>query len=292
MTTKTDLYQTVTDQVLDLMNQHGADWVKPWTGTGIPTNASTGAEYQGSNILMLGMAAFAKGYESHHWATYKQWQAVGAQVRRGEQSTVGILFKPLVKEDDDGTERKIPMIKAFRVFNADQVDGWTPPVVEGQGEAERIDAAETFIGNTGADIRHGDAGAFYVPDLDRISLPHRETFTATATSTATEAYYGTALHELGHWSGAKHRLARDLSGRFGTAKYAGEELVAELTSAFLCAHLGISPTPRADHAQYLNAWMQKLREDKRAFLTAASAAQKAADYLRDLQEAETLADAA
>jgi antirestriction protein ArdC len=292
MTTKTDLYQTVTDQVLDLMSQHGADWVKPWTGAGIPTNASTGAEYQGSNILMLGMAAFAQGFEASHWATYKQWQALGAQVRRGEQSTIGIFFKPLIKRDDDGTERKIPMIKAFRVFNADQVDGSTPPVVEGQGEAERIEAVEVFLGNTGADIRHGGAGAFYMPDLDRISLPHRETFTGTTTSTATEAYYGTAFHELGHWTGAKHRLARDLSGRFGTAKYAGEELVAELTSAFLCAHLGISPTPRADHAQYLNAWMQKLREDKRAFLTAASAAQKAADYLRGLQEVETLADAA
>ena len=290
--TNQDLYQQVTDQVLALMQSHGADWVKPWTGTGIPVNASTKAEYQGSNILMLGMAAFARGYETPYWATYKQWQALGAQVRRGEKSTVGIFFKPLVKEDDDGNETAIPMIKAFRVFNADQVDDWEAPVVEGQGEAEVLEAAQTFVAHTGADIRHGSHGAFYVPDLDRISMPNRNAFTATPTSTATEAYWSTLLHEMGHWSGASHRLARDLSGRFGSARYAGEELVAELTSAFLCAHLGISPTPRADHAQYLNHWVQKLSEDKRAFLTAASAAQKAADYLRGLQPAEADIDQA
>ena len=101
---QTDLYQQVTDQVLALMAEHGTDWVKPWTGTGIPVNALTKAEYQGSNILMLGMAAFARGYETPYWATYKQWQALGAQVRRGEQSTIGIFFKPLVKEGDDGQE--------------------------------------------------------------------------------------------------------------------------------------------------------------------------------------------
>jgi antirestriction protein ArdC len=155
-----------------------------------------------------------------------------------------------------------------------------------------VEAAETFVAHTGADIRHGSHGAFYVPELDRISMPDMETFTATPTSTATEAYWSTLLHELGHWSGAAHRLARDLSGRFGSARYAGEELVAELTSAFLCAHLGISATPRPDHAQYLNVWMQKLSEDARAFLTAASAAQKAADYLRGLQPVEETMDRA
>ena len=280
---QTDLYQQVTDQVVALMAEHGSDWVKPWTGAGIPVNASTNAEYQGSNVLMLGMAAFARGYATSYWATYRQWQALGAQVRRGEQSTVGIFFKPLTKEDADGNATAIPMIRAFRVFNAEQVIGWEPPVVEGRGEAEPVAAAAAFVATTGADIRHGSHGAFYVPDLDRISMPDMDAFTATPTSTATEAYWSTLLHELGHWSGAPHRLARDLSGRFGSARYAGEELVAELTSAFLCAHLGISATPRPDHAQYLNVWVQKLRDDKRAFFSAASAAQKAADYLRDLQ---------
>jgi antirestriction protein ArdC len=279
-----DLYQTVTDQVLSLMQTHGSDWVRPWTGTGIPVNALTGQEYQGSNILMLGIASFAKGYETGYWATYRQWQTLGAQVRRGESSTVGIFFKPLVREDEEGKERKIPMLRAFRVFNAAQVQGWEPPVIEHQGEAERVEAADAFVANTQANIRHGGHGAFYTPGEDRIAMPSRAGFTGTSTSSATEAYYGTLLHELGHWTGHPSRLARDLSGRFGSATYAGEELVAELTSAFLCAHLGISASPREDHAQYLNAWMLKLKEDKRAFLTAASAAQAAADYLRSLQQ--------
>jgi len=109
------------------------------------------------------------------------------------------------------------------------------------------------------------------------------------TSSPTEAYYGTLLHELGHWTGHESRLARDLSGRFGTESYAGEELVAEMTSAFLCAHLRTSPTPREGHAQYMNSWMQKLKKDKRAFFTAASAAQAVADYLRNLQEPQVQA---
>jgi antirestriction protein ArdC len=281
---KQDLYQQVTYQVLQLMKSYGSDWVRPWTGTGIPVNALTKQEYQGSNVLMLGMASFAKDYETGHWATFKQWQMLGAQVRKGEKSTVGIFFKKLVKEEDDGNEKAIPMIRAFRVFNAAQVHGWEPPIAENQGEAERIENAETFVARTGADIRHGGSGAFYVPKEDKISMPEIVAFIATDHSSATESYYGCLLHELGHWTGAKHRLDRDLSGRFGSEKYAGEELVAEMTSAFLCAHLGISPSPRADHAQYLNSWIQKLREDKRAFLTAASAAQNAADYLRGLQQ--------
>jgi antirestriction protein ArdC len=233
---------------------------------------------------MLGISAFSKGYETNYWATYRQWKELGVHVRKGEKSTVGIFFKKLVKEDDDGKEKAIPMIKAFRVFNSAQVEGWEPPVKENQGEAERIDNAELFVGNTGAEISHGSSGAFYVPNEDKISMPEIGAFIATDHSSATESYYGCLLHELGHWTGAKHRLDRDLSGRFGSEKYAGEELVAEMSAAFLCAHLGVSLTPRADHAQYLNSWIQKLRDDKRAFFTAASAAQSAADYLRGLQQ--------
>jgi antirestriction protein ArdC len=191
--------------------------------------------------------------------------------------------------DDDGNEKAIPLIKGFRVFNAAQVEGWEPPVKENQGDAERVDSAETFVSNTDADIKHGSSGAFYVPKEDKLSMPEIGAFIATEHSSATESYYGCLLHELGPWTGHKSRLDRDLSGRFGSEKYAGEELVAEMTSAFLCAHLEISPAPREDHAQYLNSWMSTLREDKRAFMAAASAAQSAADYLRglrkDLQEA-------
>jgi len=287
---KRDLYQDITNQVLSLMEQHGTDWVKPWAGSGIPVNAATGAEYRGSNVLQLGLSAAVSGYSTNIWATYKQWQSLGAQVRKGEKSTGGILFKPLVKRevDADGEEheRAIPMIRGFSVFNADQVDGWEPEASESLEGADLVEHAEEFVQSSGADIRHGAGGAFYVPSQDRITMPPPGDFVGSDTSSATEAYYGTLLHELSHWTGHESRLARKLRNRFGSAEYAAEELVAELSSAFLCAHLGISPSPRADHAKYLNSWMRKLREDKRAFTSAASAAQKAADYLRALHESQ------
>ena len=155
-----------------------------------------------------------------------------------------------------------------------------PPVTD---PVTRDGHAEAFISATGADIRHGGQCAFYRPATDHIQMPERELFTGTQTSSATEAYYGTLLHELTHWTGAKTRCARNLTGRFGSQAYAMEELVAELGSAFLSAELGITPVPRPDHAGYIASWLKVLKEDKRAIFTAASKAAQAADFLQQFQ---------
>jgi antirestriction protein ArdC len=168
--------------------------------------------------------------------------------------------------------------RATPVFNADQVDGLeTVPVA---GPVEGIRDIDSFVAGTGATIVHGGRMACYVPKLDEIHMPPPELFVGSATSSATEAYYSTLLHELTHWTAAAHRCDRDLSGRFGTDAYAMEELVAELGSAFLSAELGISVEPRADHAQYLAHWLEVLKADKRAIFTAASKAGQAVAFLR------------
>ena len=140
---------------------------------------------------------------------------------------------------------------------------------------EPIEAAEAFVAATGANIVHGGSRACYVPRTDNIHMPPRDMFFGTATSSAAEAYASTKLHELTHWTSAETRCNRQLGKRFGDDAYAMEELVAELGAAFLCADLGITDTPRADHAQYLDNWLRVLKADKKAIFTAASKASQA-----------------
>jgi antirestriction protein ArdC len=166
------------------------------------------------------------------------------------------------------------------VFNADQVDGFGEATAGvAIAPSEGVDA---FIARTGATIVHGGSRACYVPMLDEIHMPERASFIGSTTSTATETYYSTVLHELTHWTAPAHRCGRDLSGRFGDDAYAMEELVAELGAAFLCGELGITVEPRPDHAQYLAHWLTVLKADKRAIFTAASKAAEAAAFLRQV----------
>jgi antirestriction protein ArdC len=179
------------------------------------------------------------------------------------------------------------MAKPSYVFNADQVDGYSKlnplPVVA--NPAEKIAHVENFIAATNAKIEIGGQKAFYRLSDDTIHVPDPRLFVGTKTSTPTETYYSTMLHELGHWTGHKTRCDRDFGERFGNQKYAAEELVAELTAAFLCADLDIALEPRQDHAAYLNSWLTVLKNDKKAIFTAAAAANKASDFLHNLQPA-------
>jgi antirestriction protein ArdC len=187
-------------------------------------------------------------------------------------------------------EREIPFMKGYTVFNVEQVDG-LPAHYYAQPEnplplSERIAHADAFITGTGATIQHGGNSAFYAPSRDVVQLPPFEAFKDK------ESYYGTALHELTHWTKTKNRLDRDFSAkRFGDSGYAREELVAELGAAFLCAELGITPEVREDHAAYLGHWLTVLKEDKRAIFSAAAHAQRAADFLTGLQQAQESAAA-
>jgi antirestriction protein ArdC len=191
-----------------------------------------------------------------------------------------VLWKPIETKDAvaDAPEPAVEgdrrlLARAFHVFNADQVDGWTAPLVPNLPESERIAAAEAFVAAIPANITHGGDSAYYIPALDQVRMPAFGQFARALD------YYATLAHELTHWTGAKPRLDRDLSGRFGSDAYAMEELVAELGAAFTAGRLGLPSVPRADHAPYIANWLKVLKGDSRAIFTAAARAQQAADYL-------------
>lgn len=267
-----ELYKSVTSQVVAQIEAGAGSWRMPWQAiaeAGQPVNALTHNPYRGGNHLVLGMVAVGYGY-SGQWATYKQWVQLGAQVRRGEKSTKGVKWSPV---EDKATREKRLVPFVFSVFAAEQVDGWEPPAPMERDTPERIEAAEVFFSAVGADVRHGGNRAAYSPPGDYIMLPELAQFTKAAD------YYSTTAHEHAHWSGHSSRLARDLTGRFGSDSYALEELVAELSAAFTCSVLGLSQAPRPDHAAYLSSWLRVLRADSSALFHAASKAQAATDYL-------------
>ncbi|MCP1549461.1 MULTISPECIES: zincin-like metallopeptidase domain-containing protein [Methylobacteriaceae] len=274
-----DVHHAVTDKIIATMEAGEAgQWTCPWhrTGGGLPRNALTGKAYRGINTLSLWVGAQAAGYSDDRWATYKQWAELGTQVKRGERSTLVVFFKEY--EAADGEDRKRFVARASYAFNASQVEG-APEAGEPHPASEWTipDVFDGFVQRTGARITHGGDAAFYQPSEDRIVLPRRERF---ATS---QGYASTAAHELVHWSGAKGRLDRDLTGRFKTQAYAAEELIAELGSAFLLAEMGLEAEPHPTHASYLASWLKLLRSDPKAIFTAASAASRAAGFLTSLQ---------
>lgn len=287
-----DLYQEVTDRIIASLEAGALPWLKPWkagkgTASGLPFNAASNRAYSGVNTLLLMMAGADAGYSSDAWMTYKQAQERGGQVRKGEHGQRVVLWKMRAVKDrdekaDEGTGRMIPLIRAYTVFNLDQIDGIEPPAIEApEAGPEGLARAEAYIAATGAQIRHGGDRAYYTTGGDFIQLPHLAQFTDLA------SYYATALHELTHWTGADHRLARKYGRRFGDESYAAEELVAEMGAAFQCARLGIEGEVR--HAGYIDSWLRVLKADNRAIFTAARAASAAADYLADFSR-ETITE--
>jgi antirestriction protein ArdC len=286
-----DIYQTVTDKIVAMLEAGAGAWRMPWhtdkMGLGelplsMPHNVS-GRPYRGVNVPILWAAAQSAGYGSAVWATYKQWQEKGAQVRKGEKATAIVFWKTLsVPAEGDDPERSVLMAKSYSVFNAAQVDGYAAPerAPEEVSDAGRIAAADTYFAAIGATVRHGGNRAFYAPSSDHVQMPRFDQFEEPA------AYYATLAHECTHWTSAKSRCDRELGARFGDAAYAMEELIAELGSAFVCADLGLSNEPRPDHAAYLASWLKVLKSDKRAIFTAASKAQAAADYLNQAAAVE------
>ena len=291
-----DLYQQITDQIIAAMSQ-STDWVMPWhnNSIGTPKNVATQKAYTGVNILALWSATCERGYPSHLWGTYKQWQGLGAQVRKGEKAQTIVFYKSFEQgetvevtgnqETDKQETVKLFVLKASAVFNASQVEGFEVPK---EGATEVIfepGKVEAFVAKTSAKIAHGPASAFYRPSDDLIVIPEQSSFIGSQTSTALEAYYSTLLHELGHWTGHQQRLNRIIpTSRFGSQSYAIEEFVAELASAFLCAELGVSAAPRQDHANYIANWLNVLKDDKRALFYAARQATVAVEYLNGLAQ--------
>ena len=275
------LYASVTYRIIKDLEAGVAPWVKPWRNgrtTGImPHNGATHRPYNGINVMILWAEREQHGYDTSNWMTYRQALALGGQVRKGEKATTVVFTKKLtVKDRETEEEKKVGMLRTYAVFNEDQIDGLPIESVAIIPPEKRDERIEGFIAATEASIRIGGNKACYIPSLDFIALPEKRQFKSL------EHFYATSLHELGHWTGAKPRLDRDLSKRFGTKSYAAEELIAELTAAFLCAHLNIQGELK--HAEYIATWITLLKEDDRAIFTAASKASQAAEYLRSFSE--------
>jgi antirestriction protein ArdC len=280
---KRDVYSRVTDQIITAIEQGVGNWRMPWHTSGkfafSPINVSSKKPYRGINTLCLWAAAQAKGYERGDWATYQQWQDKGAQVRKGEKATTVVFWKfanNTESEDSDESPKsgsRLLFTRGYSVFNAAQVDGYTPKADPDMSMPERIERADAFFQAIGANVRHGGNRAYYAPDSDHIQMPPLGAFVENI------AYYSTMAHETAHWTAKVDRCDRQLGKRFGDNAYAAEELIAELGAAFTCAHLGLSTEPREDHAQYINSWLKVLKADKRAIFTAASKAQQAADFM-------------
>jgi len=286
---KIDLYQSVTDHIISTIENLSEDdhLIMPWHRSGLselPRNVESKNHYNGVNILSLWVSAIDRGFTSNIWGTYRQWKKAGAQVRKGEKSTLVIFYKEYLAEDDDGEENIQRFARASWAFNAAQVDGFEIPTPEKASDPiDRIKAVDTYVANTKAQIIHGGDMACFRPANDTISMPDDRAFLDTNTGTRTENYYSVLLHELTHWTKGKDRCNRDMAKRFGDDVYAMEELVAELGAAFQCAELGISSEPRADHAQYLAHWLTVMKADKKAIFTAAAKASEAVQFIKELQ---------
>ena len=289
---RTDVYAHVTNAIVTAIERGGTSYRMPWHHDGAPTshpvNAVSGKPYRGANTLLLWAAAEANGYATGRWATYRGWASLGAQVRKGERATTVVFWKTFWKDgddrdasgsadDDDTPGRPRFMARGYSVFNQSQVDGYEAPVLTPLDEATRHAGADAFFANLNIPLVTGGDQAFYRPSTDTIHMPPFRQFRDW------QSFVSVRQHEAGHASGAKHRLDRDLSGRFGSDAYAGEELVAEISAALALADLGIAHEPRPDHAAYVANWLKVLKNDTRAIFTAASKAQAAVDWMHAQQ---------
>ncbi|MHB8268615.1 ArdC family protein [Bradyrhizobium sp.] len=298
---KKDIYSKITNQIVAELEKGVRPWLKPWNAEHAegritrPLRAN-GIPYRGINVVMLWSAAMEKGHKAPQWMTFKQALELNAHVRKGEQGSQVVYASKITRtETDTGTgeetERDIPFMKGYTVFNVEQIEGlpaqFYPKPAPRSEELLRIERAEAFFAATKAVVRHSGTQAYYSISSDHVEMPPFEIFRDA------ESYYATRAHETIHWTRHEKRLSREFGRkRFGDEGYAMEELVAELGSAFLCADLELTPELRDDHASYLASWITVLKNDPRAIFTAASHAQRAADFLTSLQPSAVLAIAA
>lgn len=294
-----DLYDRVTRQIVDQLEQGVLPWRRPWSAEhrdgpiSIPLRAN-GKPYRGLNVLLCWIGAMSKGYSCPRWMTYKQATELGGQVRGGEKGQLVVFakdFVPQSERDKPADEQETRFVwRGYTVFNVEQIAGLPEkfyalrdaPQLD---EAQRIEQLERFCRNTGCPITDGGNRAF-CRNKEAVFMPPFTHFESPG------AYYATLLHELTHWTGHPDRCNRDYDAEKGRKvkgsleARAMEELVAEMGAAFLCASLGVSEEPRDEHAQYLANWLTALRDDKKLIFTAASHAQKAADCLWSFQPQE------
>ncbi len=287
------VYQIVTDRIIEQLERvDPSDLKKAWFCVGhSPINLS-GRAYRGINHVLLGNS----GFESNIWATFNQWSELDCAIKKGEKSEIVVLWKFFKESDEDGnaTEKTSAVLtRYFRVFNSEQVEGDKARAAEVKFKNKllqhnHIESADNFVSNYTINeripVRLSDR-AYYRGGVDEyIAMPEIGQFRSP------EQYYSVFAHEITHSTGNASRLNRGRGARFGSQDYAYEELIAELGSAMICGSLGLEQTPRIDHAQYIKGWLSALRNDEDFIISAASQAQKAADYA--LEAAEQLSPAA
>ena len=289
---KKDLYQDFTNQVIKQMEDNNMNWFKPFTTSILNGHHNVVSKkcYQGLNCFSIGLSVHDNGFKSNEWATFNQWKNLGANVLKGSKGTQILYWN--IKEYEDKNDKdkkvKIPMLRYFVVFNADQVEGYKRKVIETKviDDWKAHFKTDSFVENINPDIKTSNK-AFYIPSKDFIGMPPKEDFKGDKENTKEQHYYSTLLHELTHWTGHPSRCDRNLGNRFGSQAYAMEELIAEIGSALLCSHLGITKAPTPNHAKYLNGWLEVLKEDKKAIFKAFSLSKTSSEYLLELDQIET-----
>jgi antirestriction protein ArdC len=301
-----DIYQEVTDKIVAALDQGTVPWIKPWSATGSPNgnqqpypiNAVTKRPYSGINLPLLWAEARLQGFSQDRWLTFNQARKAGGHIRKGERSSLAVLYKPMERDaqdaagnallDDNGDIKRVhfALLKAHHLFNIEQTQGLEalveePTVADPEKSFVSNSGAEHLLLSSGARLLHKATNlAFYYPPKDFIQLPTKAQFHDEG------AYYATALHELTHWSGHGSRLCRagvTSAHLFGSPDYAFEELIAEMGAAFLCAAVGIKGELR--HESYLDTWLSLLKADKRAIFRASGQAREASEYLLGLARA-------
>lgn len=293
---KQDIYQNITNKIIADLEKGKLTWIKPWgsnnlEGRIVKPLRHNGQPYNGINVLMLWCAALEGGFDSPFWMTFRQAGELGAHVRKGEHGAPVVYANTITKTEEGADrqeeERRISFMKAYTVFNVEQIEG-LPEHYYAKPEAvidpaHRIAHAASFFAATHADIQHGGDHAYYNGGDDHVQMPYFESFRSP------ESYYATLAHELVHWTSHPERLDRNFGGMaWGDEGYAREELVAELGAAFLCADLELTPEPGMDHAAYIQSWLEALKADKRAIFSAAAHAQRAVDFLHRLQQPQQM----
>jgi antirestriction protein ArdC len=280
-------HELVATKLIEQLQAGTAPWQRPWEpgSLSLPHNPVSGTRYRGSNAMWLQM----QDRGDPRWMTYKQAASIGAQVRKGEKGTLVQYWKfreEIPVKDAAGKpvknaegkpvyryeELERPRVFHATVFNAEQIDG-LPERKPVEVAWDRHERAEAILAASGAAIKHDQPDrAYYTPSRDEIHLPGRDSFKTA------DAYYATAMHELGHWTGHPSRLNRDLAHPFGSEGYAKEELRAEIASLMVGDQLQIGHDP-GQHAAYVGSWIKALKDDPKEILRAARDADKIADYV-------------
>ncbi len=277
---KLNIYEIVTEQILEIMAQGVIPWKKPWNARGSHRNLVSGKQYRGVNVFLLSCSPFSSPW----WITFKPATEKGGKIRKGQKGRKVVFWKPLLINEENPTtgkteKKKIFMLRYYTIFNLEQVDGIEAPVEPESEKLEPIAEAEKIVSdmqNCPDILEAAGNKACYYPSRDEVQMPFFQDFDEA------EKYYSTLFHELAHSTGHESRVSRpdmQKGNRFGSEDYSKEELIAEMTAAFLCGEAGILPATVENSVAYLQSWTAKFKEDSKMVVCAAAAAQKAADYI-------------